>query len=180
VSTIDNADETKQDLAPPDDNPTAPVVDLTGFGVELVPPPDMLVTAMGRTEAEIEVGGFSVTLCFGAAALLMCWPKDKTWPAKLRPRPWRPGQDLTDYGYRVWEDLRTATRDRCDRIALQDICIEAHNWAFASGRTDLDIKRARDFTKRQEAERLKKLSTSAENTDEAPTGGGDSQASGVH
>ena len=122
-----------------------PVVTLGDDEVELVEPPSLFALAAGRTKAQAERGGYAETLAYGAAALRMCWPPKRTWPARPRPREWRPGVPSGEYGAEIWEGLRAATRGRVSVHQLQAMALRALTFAVRSGMTEEEVSQAEDF-----------------------------------
>ena len=124
----------------------APTVTLGKHAATLEEPSALLSEALGRTKAEIERDGKAMTLAFGAAALYGSWPESVSWPVRPRPKPWRPGLNVAEYGQNIYDALRKATRATTSRAVLNNACIDAHNWAVECGMDAAEIREARDFS----------------------------------
>lgn len=131
------------------DQTRAPTINL-GREVELRPPPSLFALAASRTPGEAKAQGMPGDLAYGAAALRMCWPDDAAWPVLHRPRPWRVGQSVADYGAEVWEELRTGLRDRVPFGELRDACYAALAYGLGTLLTQAEVDAARDFSEGQE------------------------------
>ena len=125
---------------------TAPVVVFGGREITLGDPPSLASIAINRTPQQIDDGGFAMSLCYGAAALFISWPKNTTWPVRPPPRRWVPGVNMAEYGYDVYEGLRAATKGEIARVDLNNYCIEAHNWVLESGLDRSEVEEARGFS----------------------------------
>ena len=123
----------------------APTVTVGGLSVELCEGPALLAVAISRTQEQIEASGRELTLAYGAAALYMTWPESTTWPARARPRRWRPGVNTALYGYDIYEALRKATQGTTLPRDLNVACFDAHNWVVASSMTGAEVAEARRF-----------------------------------
>lgn len=127
-----------------------PTIKLGDLTCELVEPPSLFALACSRPKSQREVGGRAEDLAYGAAALRMCWPPKRAWPAKVRPRDWRTGLPMGQYGADIWEDLRRATKGSVPFSELQNVCLEALGWALTSALTDAEVREAEGFSEGQE------------------------------
>jgi len=131
------------------DETRAPTINL-GREVVLIEPPSLFALAASRTEGEKKAQGMSGDLAYGAAALRMCWPDKVAWPVLHRPRPWRIGQSVADYGNAIWEELRKGLRETVSFQDQRDACYEALVYALGSLLTQAEVDAARDFSEAQE------------------------------
>ena len=132
------------------DPSTAPTSTFGPRPVVLDEPPALFSVACGRTQAQRDRGGIAQDLAYGAAALRAAWPSNAAWPAPMRPRPWQPGTDLSEYGMEVYEGLRKATRGTVLSSDLQTACYAALHWALVCGLTEAEVQAAEDFAAGQE------------------------------
>jgi hypothetical protein len=131
------------------DQTRAPTINL-GREVELQEPPSLFALAVSRTPGEQAAQGMAGDLAHGAAALRMCWPDKAAWPVLQRPRAWRIGQPVAEYGAEAWEGLRAGTRDTVAFGDLRDACYRALAFSLGSLLTQAEVDAARDFSEGQE------------------------------
>ena len=77
------------------------------------------------------------------AALAVCWPSEKAWPSRKRPRPWKVRQPIDEYGAEVFDNLIGGG------ISPGDVITESWSalwWTLASVTSHNDVKAARDFS----------------------------------
>ena len=137
--------------APADHSAAAPVVTFDGRAETLIAPSHMFALAMARSEADVDAGGMAATYAYGAAALRMCWPESRAWPTRNRPREWRVGTRVVDYGAAIYETLRTETQGQTSLADLCEALIRAHNWAQSCLLSAEEVAAAVDFSGDQAA-----------------------------
>lgn len=94
----------------------------------------------------LDTKGHAVALAWGAAALYNCWPRDKSWPVKPRPKWWGPGVDIGDYGRDIYDALyRVAVADM-GRGAFNAMCYDALKFCRESSLTEAEVKAAEGFS----------------------------------
>jgi hypothetical protein len=77
------------------------------------------------------------------AALGMTWPTVGAWPAKTRPKPWKPGDSVVAYGAAVFDALSRAGIPNGPIITAAG---EAYQWAMSILPTDEEVGAAVGFT----------------------------------
>jgi len=111
--------------------------------VTLLPISPLAALALWRTpeqQAAEDVGCFYAR---AAAALALAWPPDRTWPAPVRPRPWRPGVKILDYGQEVFDDL---IRAKCSLDDVVEASTEALRSIGQSLITEQEVSAVEDFS----------------------------------
>ena len=125
---------------------TAPEITLLDQTVTLVPPSPIAIMAIMHTREEMEAMDMATKYAHWAMALHECWPRDRTWPVKPRPRLWSPGRRAADIGAGVFDGLRRGGVTMRD---LLDAVITAYNYAVtvtADPVTEEEVKAAEDFS----------------------------------
>lgn len=128
--------------------PEAPEVDLGWGPVVLEEPPPLLDVAVALTRKHVEEDDNAAMYARAAAALFLCWPPNKKWPAR-RPKPWVPGQSIGEYGQKVYGALRQATKGKCSKSKLHVMMLRALTWTHESGMTAEALLEARNFSEGQ-------------------------------
>lgn len=122
----------------------APTVTLGKHTATLVAPSPMAALAINRTREELEAADVSLYWSLCAAALYLCWPEDVTWPTRPRPRPWKIGARIEDYGAGVFNAL--CTRDGLPMDVLFTEGPKAFAWAVGHCLTAAEVEAASDFS----------------------------------
>ncbi len=125
-----------------------PTVDIGWGDVTLEEPPALLDVAVRLTPRQVASNDEAAALARGAAALFLCWPAKKRWPAP-RPKPWVPGEHIWEYGQAVYAGLRKATKSRCPKTKLHVMLYRALTWTFDAGMTEEELREARNFSEGQ-------------------------------
>lgn len=108
----------------------APTIQLTeSLSAKLVKPRTIFAVALARDEDQLLGMPDEELTALGMAALFMCWPADKAWPARPRPRPWEPGVKIAVYGGNVYDSLVEAG---VDYVELITIGAKAYTWAVST------------------------------------------------
>lgn len=124
----------------------APTITLGDCSATLIEPSPLAALALARSPEQLRSDDTAVTIALMAAALVMCWPQDRTWPARPRPRPWRAGTPIVSYGHEVYDALRMATKGAVAWADLTAALRQAHEWAASHLLTEAEVQAARDFS----------------------------------
>ncbi len=143
-------DQTEVKLEAASPKPPPLITGLCTYEVQLVEPTSLFAFSVGVTKAQAKASALACTFAHGSAALRMCWPDDKTWPVKIRPRAWEPGQAVLAYGAEIWEALRQGTKGRVPYAILRDAVFDAHNYALGAALLESEIQASLDFSEGQE------------------------------
>lgn len=129
-----------------------PEITIGRHTVTLEEPSPLFSYALGLTRLDAEriqdagQSGTAKLLAHGAAALLMSWPGSVTFPVRPKPKAWRPGLDVVEYGDGVYTALRRATRSTVHLRDLNSACFAAREWGATCMLTEAEIRAAQDFT----------------------------------
>lgn len=129
-----------------------PEITIGRHTVTLEEPSPLFSYSLGLTRLDAErikdsgQSGVAKLLAHGAAALLMSWPGSMTFPVRPKPKAWRPGIDVVEYGDGVYTALRRATRSTVRLRDLNSACFAAREWAATCVLAEAEIRAAQDFT----------------------------------
>ncbi|MCP4733035.1 MAG: hypothetical protein GY873_02475 [Bosea sp.] len=107
----------------------------------LEPPPFSAAYALGVEEQHLDNGGVIVGRM--AAALFLCWPGNRKWPIRPRPRPWRPRQRMEEYGLDILDALIEAGAVPSEVL---DAALVAYKYAQQTGITEREVAAAEGFS----------------------------------
>lgn len=119
----------------------APSVTLGDVSATLEKPGALAALTLSRDEARLN--GDGIVIALGAAALVLCWPASVRWPARPRPRSWRPGESLEALGHSAFDALIAAGVPLADTIAA---CSTAYTYALSALLTEREVAEAVNFS----------------------------------
>lgn len=120
----------------------APTITLGKHTETLVPPSATAAFAVhpepGRELSSVQV------LCLCCAALAICWPPERKWPAPKRPRPWDVRKDVLQYGSEVYDGLVAAGYPLSEIASAAQV---AQRWSVGDHLlTEEEVQAAVDFS----------------------------------
>lgn len=140
--------------------------------IELVKPSALF--ALGCGIGQTEEGNTPLFYARAAAALAVCWPKDRPWPYKPRPYKWKSSKRLEDYGEEIFNDLSEwAHSQDIPQSEIVSAAADAFTFAARSTLTNAQLEEARKKLEALREGGSETDSTSVESTDKAPIGGSD-------
>ncbi len=125
----------------------APTIDLNGCEAVLVRPGALAGIAISKSHGQIQNMPLEQLFATQAAALAICWPPNRKWPGRLRPRPWRTSQRIEDYGAEIFEDLAAGG---CGTIAIMEAGVPAYHWVVQNTISAQGVKTSEDFSEAPE------------------------------
>lgn len=128
----------------------APEVTVGKVTVTLTRPGATAALALCRSEEDRDRDGQEVGFVLGAAALALCWPTNKAWPAPVRPERWYAGIRIERYGQQVLDDLVEAGGHHWEDLA--PAMSAAHAWAMESRILRSEVDDTGNFSGPQQGE----------------------------
>lgn len=126
----------------------APVLVLAGVRATLERPSSLLALALVRSPAQAAAMENAEAWALASLALLECWPMSAAWPAPLRPRRWRVGEQTAERGREVFDGLLAAGVPLDALLGPVDglgILQVANLWATSHILAPSEVDAARDF-----------------------------------
>ena len=119
----------------------APTITLSGFPVVLRQAPPLAGLALGRSREDFDASPPALVLALGAAALWVCWPPDKAWPARIPPRPWGVKEPIEHMGHAIFDSLGATI----PAVPLMQACFAAWAWATSTTLGEAEVAAVQDF-----------------------------------
>jgi hypothetical protein len=119
----------------------APTIELNGCSATLEKPRATRVLALLPPPGVMHEGIVANSLsCF---ILAECWPKDRKWPGRIRPRPYNGEGKLWEHGEGILNDLIDAG---CSIGDVFEAARDATNWAISTLPTQKETAQAEGFS----------------------------------
>ncbi|MAH47339.1 hypothetical protein CMI37_16055 [Candidatus Pacearchaeota archaeon] len=121
----------------------APTITLGKHPTTLAKPSTFTALAMARGPDAFDSMQQAEIFALQAMSLAVCWPENKTWPGKFRPRKWRASMKVDEYGAAIFDDLISAGHGVG---AILEAGIEAYKFCMMSLPRKQEVAEAEGFS----------------------------------
>jgi len=125
----------------------APTIEINGCSATLARPSTFTALALARGPEAIATMQHAEIFALQATALAVCWPPDRKWPGRLRPRVWTASAKIDEYGAAIFDDLIAGGVELAEALQAG---VEAYQWAMSSLPVGKEVEQAEDFSEAPE------------------------------